>query len=477
MKEVRHIAKSTSVYLIGNLGTRLLTFFLLRLYTAFIPSADMGTFDVSTTYVLLFSSVIFLDIWSGIMRFMYDSNDPQNQNKAIYSGIVIFMGSVLLFTVVFFIAGSILHLRYMPLIYGYGLMLCVQNLYNYVSRGKGYNTLFAASGIVATLAGAAVNVFLLLVLHVNYQLFYIGFMLGVTAQCVLLETKVRLVLDFSPRNIDWKLVKRILIFSLPLCINSASYWFLGSYDRIVINQRLGDVQNGYFALAAKFSIIISVITTCFSMAWQEVAFGRSDKSRETDEFYTRATNLYIKFLLYGGVVFITAVYFLFPFVAHVSYSDAKALVPLYLLFSIASALSFYLGNILTAYKRTPTLFISTLTGSALNVAVIYLLIGRVGTQAAGIALLLGYGTMVVIRVFIIRRDIPFRIDIKVFLYMIPLISAVVLVYLYGNAWMNAGAFIVSSVLALLFLRPYLKIAWGKGMMYLKQRKAGNGAAQ
>jgi O-antigen/teichoic acid export membrane protein len=468
------MAKSTAVYLVGNLGTKLVTFFLLPVYTRFIPPADLGAYDVSTTYVLLISSVLFLDIWSGILRFMCDSDDRSQRFRTIYSGSVIFIGSAILFTVAFFIAGHMLSLRYIPLIFGYGLALCVQSLYNYVSRGLGYNTLFAMSGIVATLVNAAANIVMIVAMRVNFQSLYIAFILGILAQCVLLETKVRLVLDFSPKKIDWKQVSRLFVFALPLCVNSISYWFLGSYDRIVIQQRLGDTQNGYFTLAARFSAIISVITTCFTMAWQEVAYGRSDTSDETDRFYTDATNLYIKFLLYGGAVFISAVYFLFPIVVHISYSDAKALIPLYLLFYIASILSLFLGNILTAYKRTPTIFISTLIGSAVNVAAIYLLIGPLGTQAAGIALLLGNGTMVVIRVFNIRRRIPFRLDMKIFLYMTPLIAAVVLVYIYGSFWMNVGAFIVSSTLALLFLRPYLKMALGKGKEFIQQRKATRG---
>lgn len=476
MTEVRRMAKSTAVYLVGNLGTKLLTFFLLPVYTKFIPPADLGTYDVSTTYVLLISSVLFLDIWSGIMRFMCDSDDRTQRFRTIYSGSVIFMGSALLFTVAFFIAGHMLSLRYIPLIFGYGLALCIQSLYNYVSRGLGYNTLFAVSGIVATLVNAAANIVMIVAMRVNFQSLYIAFILGVLAQCVLLEMKVRLVLDFSPKKIDWKQVRRLFRFALPLCVNSISYWFLGSYDRIVIKQQLGETQNGYFALAARFAVVISVITTCFTMAWQEVAYGRSDTSEETDRFYTNATNLYIKFLLYGGAVLISAVYFLFPIVVHVSYNDAKALVPLYLLFYIASILSLFLGNILTAYKRTPTIFISTLAGSAVNVAAIYLLIGRVGTQAAGIALLLGYSTMVVIRVLIIRRSIPFRLDMKIFLFMAPLIAAVTLVYIYGNAWMNLAAFCVSSALALLFLRPYLKMALGKGKEFMRQRKAAKGGA-
>ena len=103
----------------------------------------------------------------------------------------------------------------------YGASLCFQNLYSYISRALGNNSLFAVSGIVSTLVNAGVTFVLVLLLNFDYSALYIAYVLGIFAQCIILEAKVRLFANFKSAGIKKELVRQILRFSLPLCINSA----------------------------------------------------------------------------------------------------------------------------------------------------------------------------------------------------------------------------------------------------------------
>ena len=72
MKDFIKFIKSSGIYFFGNILTKLISFLLLPIYTKFINPTDYGTYDLMIAYITFFTSVLFLDIWSGIMRFMFD---------------------------------------------------------------------------------------------------------------------------------------------------------------------------------------------------------------------------------------------------------------------------------------------------------------------------------------------------------------------------------------------------------------------
>ena len=79
MNEIKKIAKSTVIYLFGSVGTKIITFFLLPILTSNIPEADFGIYNTNCSYATLISSVLFLDVWAGIMRFMFDYKEKKEQ--------------------------------------------------------------------------------------------------------------------------------------------------------------------------------------------------------------------------------------------------------------------------------------------------------------------------------------------------------------------------------------------------------------
>ena len=89
MNEKKAFIKSTIAYFFGNILSKLIVFFMLPLYTAYISPADYGYYDLTKTYIDLFCSILFLDIWSGTLRFMFDSNQHSDKFKTIYSSLLI----------------------------------------------------------------------------------------------------------------------------------------------------------------------------------------------------------------------------------------------------------------------------------------------------------------------------------------------------------------------------------------------------
>ena len=72
MKNLWKFVKTSGIYFIGTVLHKLITFFLLPIYTKYIDKADLGTYDLATAYINFLCSILFLDIWSGIMRFAFE---------------------------------------------------------------------------------------------------------------------------------------------------------------------------------------------------------------------------------------------------------------------------------------------------------------------------------------------------------------------------------------------------------------------
>lgn len=446
MNEFKQIFKSTIIYFFGNVGTKLISFLLLPLYTAKIPPNDYGLYDVNITYAILISSVLFLDIWTGIMKFLFENKDQNNQKVILNSGMIIFISSSILYIICFILFGMYKNIQYLWLVCGYGLSMCLQNLFGYFARSFGQDYLYAFSGTISTILNASLNIFLIIVLKMDYKSLYISYIIGILVQCLIIEYKIKIFKNINLKYFNFKVFKDLLYFSLPLCINSLCYWFLTGYNKIILTENLSSAANGYYAVAAKFSAALSIVSSCFLMAWQEISYKKYTKSDENSEFYSRTTNIYIKSLLCGYIIMLPIIYLIFPILVSSDYVESKPIIPMYMLATIASIVSSYFGSVISTYKRNDILFLSTLIASVVNIAIVYSLINKLGVHAANLGLLFGYLANNFIRVFIISKEIKFNVEVKDIILIIPFIFIAIYIFRYGNIFLNLTVLIMGIIM-------------------------------
>lgn len=123
MKELIRLIKTTGIYFLGTVGTKLISFLLLPLYTAYLLPSQYGRYDVNITYASLFSSVCFLDIWTGIMKYMFEDKEEERQFSVVYCGIMIFSTSAVLYTLLMAGFGFLKNIEYLPGVTAYGFFL------------------------------------------------------------------------------------------------------------------------------------------------------------------------------------------------------------------------------------------------------------------------------------------------------------------------------------------------------------------
>lgn len=455
MKDFWKFIKSSGIFFVGTVMTKLISFLLLPLYTSYISPDEYGAYDLGLTYIMFFSSVLYFDIWSGIMRFMYDFNGD-DRKKPISSGIAIFLCSTIMYSATLAVILPHLHLRYPVLLALYGVLMNGQTLVGYIARGYEKNVLYTAAGIVSSFVTVIFNIILLVGLKMDYSALIIASCIGYLTNILIIVIGIREPGAFSLKYFNYKIFKDMFIFSLPLCVNSVAYWFLTSYNRIVVDAQLGAAVNGYYAIAGRFGSMITLFTTCFQMAWQELSFSKTARNDSLDEFYTAAINNYIKCMCAGLLILIPMIYIIYPIMVNESYDVGKTLIPLYLFGTILSTISSFLGNAFTAIKKNNLLFWTMAIGSVANVICIHLLINVVGMQASNISLAVGFFVSCLARVLIFKKHIKIKIEYRNIAILLVSIAIVAIAYRSELLWLNIIALCFAVLVSLLIFRKLLK---------------------
>lgn len=457
MDSAKRFLKSSAIYFAGNVLTKVISFFLLPIYTARIATGDMGYYDTSVSYLNILVPVICMEIWSGIMRYIFDYKDEEGKYKAVFNGMVIFTASFVLYTLIFVGLGVFSDISYLVFIYFYGLFTMLQNIYSYISRALGYNTVFAVSGIIGSLVNSLSNIVMILCFGMTIDSLYLAMILGFAVQIVIMESRIHLFRKLKLSLYDSAIVKSMVKFSLPLCLNSASFWFLSGYNRVAVTNVLGLEANGLYAAAGKFTYALTLVSICFNMAWQELAYSKGNDD-DKSELYSTAANYYIKFLAIGSILFLPAIQLVFPFFIRGDYRDCFGLIPLYILATGVSIFSTFQGNIFGAEKKTGTIFLSTFFAAVCNVACFHLLVGKLGIQAANVALLLGFTVNVIIRNYMLRKAVHIRVDFLFLAGAVIAFAAASWVYMTDNAWLNIGFAVLVCAASLFIFRGLIKKA-------------------
>ncbi len=451
----KRFIKNTLIFFVGTVLSKIVSFLLMPLYTTKIPPAQMGVFDTSVTLGTMVFSVCYFEIWSTILRFLYSKENANNKNGVVRIGWQMFFMSTIIFTIICSIVCQIMDYDYTYLVVAYGIASALSNQMAFLARGVGLNTAFSISGIINTTVHLLFNILLLTVFNADYSALYISFIFGVLAQVLFLYISIKKSRAIATKEkLPNKLLRRQMFkYSLPLCFNTVSYWLLTSFNRIVYNRVYGNDASGVFSIGGRFGSLIALATTCFTYAWQDLAFSKAeDATEKKSELYTVACDKYQKFLVAAAVLLLPMINLIFPILVKGEYTQGLLLVPTFVVMAIISAYSAFVGNVFYAIKETKSITTSTVLSAAFNLMICYPMIKFMGGAGANLATIMAFVVSIAYRAVILKKKINFSIRIRSILLSVLWLSATIFVYYLGNSLLQGGAFVINMILAVLMFR-------------------------
>lgn len=433
MKGKRYLAKNIAFLTVGQFGTKLLTFFLVPLYTSVLTSAEYGTYDLYSATVGLFVPVLTLNISDATTVFLLDRNVSKEGIVSI--SLKYYFYSLLVFASL--IAANVFH-NFAPLFNEYPLFLFLMFSVNGLSQlllnyARGFDRVkdVSVSGVLCSAVMIALNIIFLLTLHLGLKGYYLATIAGTLFQIIYLCVSLKIFRFIKIRKQDRTLKKQMLSYSCPMTLNSVSWWVNSVSDRYIVTARCGIVENGIYSVAYKIPSILSMFQLIFSQAWTLSAVQDFDKD-DRNGFFSKMYGFYnVAMCIVCSVLIILA-----RPIAHILYAKdffaAWRYVPFLLVSVVFGSLSGYLGGIFAAVKDSKSFATSTVAGAVLNVVLNIILIHFIGTLGAAVATAAAYILVWTMRMYkakkIMRLEVTIAKDCAVYLILV----AQCVVVLFGD---------------------------------------------
>lgn len=393
MSKESALIKNTAIIGIGNLSTKILTFFLLPLYTTVLATDDYGIIDVLMTVSSLAIPFVSLEMSSGVFRFIIKKHKREDIIKVISTG---FFAEVFGLVCMFIILGLVNCFYKVPHVYVFALYITSMSLMKFVGdtlRGLGNNVLYSTSNFLVTLISLLMNLILILLLGMKGEAILIAASIGNICGTALIIIVQKLWKYISVRSIKRNVFHELLKYTLPLIPNTVSWWVVSASDRLLILIFLGASANGIYASANKIPGIYTTIFTVYSLAWTEaVARNTDDKSFISSVFY-KSINIMI-FMLMG---IITCSSLFFDILIGEKYADSYWHILILLIAIFFSSCASLLGGIFAGKMESKSVMQTTVAGAIVNFAFNILAIKYIGLYASSISTAIAYFIVFIIR--------------------------------------------------------------------------------
>ncbi|MFN6596080.1 lipopolysaccharide biosynthesis protein [Enterococcus faecalis] len=408
MGKYKKLAGNSVVFAAGNLGSKMISFILVPLYTYYLTTTEYGIVDLVTTTTSLLLPIVSGGIAVAVLRFTLD----KNANKSIVvsnSAVISLIGIVLSFAL--YVALSFFNVLENALIY-FVLLLSLQILTQILAqfaRGNGQAKVFAFNGMLKTAVIGVTNILFLVNFHMGLQGYLLALVVAEIVSLIYLLITTPYFSYLKLSAVDFTYMKDMLIFSLPTIPNDVLWWFVNSSSRYFILFFLGAGANGLYAVANKIPSLISMIQSVFSQAWQ-ISLVEEKDSKNKHEFHGQIFKVY-SFLLFtvasGILVFLK--FFTANLVAK-AYYDSWQVTPLLLLSAIYSGFIGFYGQFYVAEKKTKGLMNTSIISGILSIICNYIFISAFGLMGIGIASAISLFAGWMVRIYDTRSFVHIKID-------------------------------------------------------------------
>ena len=403
----KYLLKNTVIFSIGNFGTKIISFFLVPLYTNILTTREYGTVDLIYTIGMVLVPLLTLNIGESIMRFALDKD--ADCDKIMSTGITILIFGAIIGLLILPIANLFESVsNYSIYIYLYTLTLAFSQIFLCYLRGKEFLLKYSIGNIIQSLTIAIFNIIFLIGMKKGIEGYLMAYILAnvCTGLYGFWAGKVNLVI--KKYSIDIELSKNMIKYSVVLIPNSFMWWIMNSSDRMMVSAMISVTANGVYAVAYKIPTLLSTITTIFNQAWSYSAI-REDESEDKEEYNNR---LYDNLVTIVIVVATGLLMIMKPFLSVYvgkEYYAAWHYVPYLIVGFVFMTLGSFIATSYTVHKDSMGFLISGTVGAIINLILNFILIPMMGVSGAAFATCISYFGVFAYRIKDTQKYIKLRV--------------------------------------------------------------------
>lgn len=402
MNKYKYLLQNVLVFCLGNVVSKVVQFFLLSVFTAYLTPQEFGDAELIITTISLLIPIFTLSISDATLRFLFEKG---TESKVIMNSVFItLLGIVLLlaFSPIISCFSSIRqYVIYIIILY---IVNSIELLLFSINKGYEQVKICALNSLVSVITLSIFSYTLICYFNWGILGYIISIILSHCFCIVFLIWGGRLYRKIQISSIDKIILKQMLCYSIPFVPSTIAWWFNSLSDRYLIVLLLGSTYNGLYSVASKIPNVISIFTTIFHQAWQLSGI-REYNSDNYSLFYSNIYNVFSSVIFMISSILIVCIPYLGNILFKGQFAEAWSYVPFLVLGSIFSGLSGALSPAYLAAKRTKALMYSTLIGALVNIIINVFYLQKFGLQIASISTFVSFFIVWIIRLWVIRRII------------------------------------------------------------------------
>lgn len=427
------LVKNSVIYAIGDISPRLLSFISFPILTTYLTPAEYGIVNYVNTINLFLTIIGFLCLNTYYLVYYYKMKNEVEQKKLLGNLSIFVISLNLILTVFFFLIGP-------------RLFIDIGNVdfYPYIAIGLITNFFNILTVLPSALYRVLENPLPLTILNVIKGILIFGLTLwfvvgfhfraeGILAANMYISIFFGIIFGYITwRNMIWninfKQIKKALLFSLPLVPGSLSYQLTAMSDRILIDKYLNLTDLGIYSTASTLALLLNIVAYGAYKAFEPYFFKIYGKDHFLTEFL-KIRNGYFLVIILGAFGLALFAKEFFQIFANVAFHRSYFYVPLILIGLVASSMSMLYSTIITAREKTKINSLITICGGIVSLILNISLLRHFGIIAAcftsaivltlSLILSIHYSRVRITHLRIIYVIILMALTIGFFVYVLP----------------------------------------------------------
>ncbi|MFP3510715.1 polysaccharide biosynthesis C-terminal domain-containing protein [Peribacillus sp. SIMBA_075] len=397
MNSYNKLAKNSTIFAIGNIGSKFITLLMLPFYTRQFSQNDYGQIDLFITTIALLMPIFTASIVEAIVRFSLDKKNYTYGEVITNSIAVVFLGFTLLLTLYPLLINISFVEQFILFFYIVFFVQAIDTSIKQFARSIDLIKVYMISDILYTFVFVVLNILFIFVFEMGVDGYFISMILAYSVNITFLSIKTKVINYIRLKYLDKTTMKSMILFCIPLIPNNLMWWVINISDRYMLVYFLGFGANGLYSVATKFPSIISNLYVIFYKAWQVSAIEEYESSNK-NIFYSNIFNLlFFVMLIAASVYIIFNKLFVHILVSNEFYSVWKY-TPILVLAAVFSCFSSFIGTNYIAMKKTKGALYTSFIGAIINFILNVLLIPFYGVYGACVATMISFLTIWVLRI-------------------------------------------------------------------------------
>ncbi|HMI08286.1 MAG TPA: oligosaccharide flippase family protein [Flavobacterium sp.] len=433
MSLYKNLFKQTAIYGLATVVPRMMSFFLVPLYTALLPKEEYGRVTIIFSYMIFFNVILAYGMETAFFRFY--NKEPDKKNVIETSMISIFWSSLVFLMVALLFRNYLadftgINVQYVT----YAIWILVLDALVIIPfsklRAKQRPYYYAIVKIGNVTVNLMLNIFFLIVLPKLatpnpddfFSLMYFEhFQIGYIFISLILSSFVTFIV-LSPDylkvrwHFDYELWKRMMKYGLPILVAGIAFAINEQFDKILLGNLLpaniADSEVGVYSACYKLGLFMVLFRTAYTLGIEPFFFSHAanDNAKQTYATVTKYFVIFGSFIMLGVIVFADVLKSVM--IRDTSYWEAMKVVPLIIL------ANFFLGiytNLSVWYKLIDKTHIGawiSIVGAIVTLALNFLLIPKYSYMGSAIATIAAYGSMMLISYVLGSKQYPIPYDMK-----------------------------------------------------------------